>query len=46
MKAKSSLFVMFVSILLVLALAVGCSRKPNDAQIIGEIAHGEVVQPL
>src|SRR5574337_1559045 len=38
MKAKSSLIVMFVSILLVLALAVGCSRKPNDAQIIGEIA--------
>jgi len=38
MKAKSSLIVMFVSILLVLALAVGCSKKPNDAQIIGEIA--------
>jgi len=36
MKAKSSLIVMFMSILLV--LAVGCSKKPNDAQIIGEIA--------
>ncbi len=38
MKAKSSLIVMFVGILLVLALAVGCSKKSNDAQIIGEIA--------
>jgi len=36
MKAKNLLIVMFVSILL--ALAMGCSRKPNDAQIIGEIA--------
>ena len=36
MKAKNLLIVMFVSILL--ALAVGCSKKPNDAQIIGEIA--------
>src|SRR3954447_20090886 len=38
MRAKSSLVVMFVCILLVLAVAVGCSKKPNDAQIIGEIA--------
>lgn len=37
MKAKNSLILMFGSVLLVLALAVGCSKKPNDAQIIGEI---------
>ena len=38
MKAKNSLVVMFVCILLVLAVAVGCSQKPNDAQIIGQVA--------
>jgi BON domain len=36
MKAKNSMIVVFVCILL--ALAVGCSQKPNDAQIIGEVA--------
>jgi hypothetical protein len=36
MKARSSLVVLFVCVLL--ALAVGCSKKPNDAQIIGEVA--------
>jgi hypothetical protein len=38
MKARNSLVVMFVCVLLVLAVAVGCSKKPNDAQIIGEVA--------
>src|SRR6478735_9084045 len=38
MKARNSLLVMFVCVLLVLAVAVGCTKKPNDAQIIGEVA--------
>jgi hypothetical protein len=38
MKARNSLVVIFVCILLVLAVAVGCSKKANDAQIIGEVA--------
>src|SRR5262249_52349163 len=35
MKAKSLLIMVVVCILL--ALAVGCSKKANDAQIIGEV---------
>src|SRR5512147_1575722 len=35
MKAKSLLIMALVSVLL--ALAVGCSKKPNDAEIIGEV---------
>lgn len=38
MKAKNSLAVVFVCLLLVLAVAIGCSRKSSDAQIIGEVA--------
>lgn len=38
MKARNSLVAMCACILLVLAVAVGCSKKPNDAQIIGEVA--------
>lgn len=37
MKARNSLLVVFVCILLALSLAVGCSKKVNDAQIIGEV---------
>jgi hypothetical protein len=38
MKAKNSLALVFVCLLLVLAVAVGCAKKSNDAQIIGEVA--------
>lgn len=38
MKAKNSLAVLFICLLVILAVAVGCSKKPNDAQIIGEVA--------
>jgi hypothetical protein len=37
MKRKSSLAILFVCVLLVLAVAVGCSKAPNDAQLIGEV---------
>lgn len=37
MKSKQSLIVL-VCLLVILALAIGCSKKPNDAQIIGEVA--------
>lgn len=38
MKAKNSLALMFVCLLLALAVTVGCAKKSNDAQIIGEVA--------
>jgi BON domain len=38
MKAKRSLTMLFVCMLLVLAIAVGCAKKNNDAQVIGEVA--------
>ena len=38
MKAKNSRAIVFVCLLLVLAIAVGCAKKSNDAQIIGEVA--------
>src|SRR6185369_4664699 len=38
MKAKNSLALVFVCLLLVLAVAVGCAKKSSDAQIIGEVA--------
>jgi len=37
MKAKQSLIVL-ICLLVILAVAIGCSKKPNDAQIIGEVA--------
>jgi BON domain len=37
MKAKSSLLAL-VTLLVILAVAIGCSKRPNDAQIIGEVA--------
>jgi hypothetical protein len=38
MKAKRSLTILFVCVLLVLAIAAGCAKKNNDAQTIGEVA--------
>jgi hypothetical protein len=38
MKAKHSLAVLSICLLVILAVAVGCSKKPSDAQIIGEVA--------
>ncbi len=38
MKARNSLVAMFVCVLLVLAMAVGCTKKVSDAQMIGEVA--------
>ncbi len=37
MKAKASLSLAVLSVLLVLALAVGCTRAPNDAQIANQV---------
>jgi hypothetical protein len=36
MKAKNSLLAL-VCLLVILAMAIGCTKKPNDAQIIGEV---------
>ncbi|HWR15255.1 MAG TPA: BON domain-containing protein [Terriglobales bacterium] len=38
MKANRSLMVVFLSLLVIMALAIGCSKKPSDSQIIGEVA--------
>jgi hypothetical protein len=38
MSAKRSLAFVFICLLVVLAVAVGCAKKPTDGQIIGEVA--------
>src|SRR4051794_4435740 len=38
MTARRSLALMFLCLLVILAVAVGCAKKPSDGQIIGEVA--------